>query len=212
MILVTGAGGHLGANLLRRLAGDGEPVRALLHTARDEATVAGLDIERLIGDLRDPAIAAAAVRGCRQVHHCAAKVATDYRDREDIFACNVLATRHLLQAALAAFHPDTVALLEKRRDAFHEQRDFLLPELRSLGFDIPVTPEGAFYIYANCERLTSDSYSFCWDVLEKAGVAIAPGLDFGNHLSKQHVRFSYPKSIPVLQEGVARIRKYLGSK
>ena len=114
------------------------------------------------------------------------------------------------QAALAAFHPDTVALLEQRRDAFRGQRDFLLPELRSLGFDIPVTPEGAFYIYANCERLTSDSYSFCWDLLEKAGVAIAPGLDFGNYLSKQHVRFSYPKSIPVLAEGVKRLKAYLG--
>ena len=114
------------------------------------------------------------------------------------------------QAALAAFHPDTVALLEKRRDAFREQRDFLLPELRSLGFDIPVTPEGAFYIYANCERLTDDSYKFCWDLLEKAGVAIAPGLDFGDHRAKQHVRFSYPKSIPVLAEGVKRLKAYLG--
>jgi aspartate/methionine/tyrosine aminotransferase len=114
------------------------------------------------------------------------------------------------RAALAAFHPDTVALLEKRRDAFREQRDFLLPELRTLGFDIPVTPEGAFYIYANCERLTDDSYKFCWDLLEKAGVAIAPGLDFGDHRAKQHVRFSYPKSIPVLADGVARLRKYLG--
>ena len=102
MILVTGAGGHLGANLLRRLVANGEQVRALLHTPRDQATIAGLDIERLIGDLRDPAVAAAAVQGCQQVHHCAAKVSTDYRDREDIFACNVLATRHLLQAALAA--------------------------------------------------------------------------------------------------------------
>ncbi len=113
------------------------------------------------------------------------------------------------QAALAAFHPDTVALLETRRDAFRAQRDFLLPELRKLGFDIPVTPEGAFYIYANCERLTADSYQFCWDLLEKAGVAVAPGLDFGNHLAKQHVRFSYPKSIPVLQEGVERLRRFL---
>ena len=114
------------------------------------------------------------------------------------------------QAALAAFDPQTVALLEKRRDAFRDQRDFLLPELRNLGFDIPVTPEGAFYIYANCERLTSDSYGFCWDLLEKAGVAVAPGLDFGDHRAKQHVRFSYPKSIPVLAEGVKRLRKYLG--
>ena len=114
------------------------------------------------------------------------------------------------KAALAAFHPDTTALLEQRRDAFRAQRDFLVPELRGLGFDIPVMPEGAFYIYANCERLTSDSYQFCWDVLEKAGVAIAPGIDFGEYRAKQHVRFSYPKPIPVLAEGVERLRAYLG--
>jgi len=113
------------------------------------------------------------------------------------------------QAALAAFHPDTMALLEQRRDAFKAQRDFLLPELRALGFDIPVTPEGAFYIYANCERLTDDSYRFCWDLLEKIGVAIAPGIDFGSHKARQHVRFSYPKPIPVLEEGVRRLREYL---
>jgi len=114
------------------------------------------------------------------------------------------------KAALAAFHPDTIALLEQRRDAFRAQRDFLVPQLRGLGFDIPVTPEGAFYIYANCDRLTDDSYRFCWDVLEKAGVAIAPGVDFGTHRAKKHVRFSYPKSIAVLQEGVGRLRRYLG--
>lgn len=114
------------------------------------------------------------------------------------------------QAALAAFHPDTLALLEQRRDAFKAQRDFLLPALRNLGFDIPVTPEGAFYIYANCERLTDDSYKFCWDLLEKAGVAVAPGIDFGSHKARGHVRFSYPKAIPVLEQGIERLRKYLG--
>jgi aspartate/methionine/tyrosine aminotransferase len=114
------------------------------------------------------------------------------------------------KAALAAFHPDTVALLEQRRDAYRAQRDFLLPKLRNLGFEIPVTPEGAFYIYANCERLTGDSYKFCWDLLEKSGVAVTPGIDFGDHRARQHVRFSYPKSIPVLADGVERLRKYLG--
>jgi len=102
MILVTGAGGHLGANLLRRLVAEGEPTRALLHTGRDEPAIAGLGVERMIGDLRDPAVAVAVVAGCRQVYHCAAKVSTTYGDRDEIFACNVLATRHLLQAALAA--------------------------------------------------------------------------------------------------------------
>jgi aspartate/methionine/tyrosine aminotransferase len=114
------------------------------------------------------------------------------------------------KAALAAFHPDTLALLEQRRNTFKAQRDFLLPALRSLGFDIPVTPEGAFYIYANCERLTDDSYGFCRDLLEKGGVAVAPGIDFGDHKAKQHVRFSYPKPIPILEEGIGRLRKYLG--
>lgn len=113
------------------------------------------------------------------------------------------------KAALAAFHPDTVALLEQRRDAYRAQRDFLLPALRELGFGIPVTPEGAFYIYANCERLTDDSYRFCWDLLEKAGVAVTPGIDFGVHHARQHVRFSYPKSLEVLQMGIERMRKFL---
>jgi aspartate/methionine/tyrosine aminotransferase len=112
-------------------------------------------------------------------------------------------------AALAAFSPEAIALHEARREAFRAQRDFLLPRLRELGFDIPVVPEGAFYIYANCSRLTRDSYAFCHDVLENAGVAIAPGIDFGAHRAAEHVRFSYPKPIPVLAEGVERLRRYL---
>ncbi len=113
------------------------------------------------------------------------------------------------QAAISAFSQDAVAVHEARREAFREQRDFLLPHLKRLGFEIPVVPEGAFYIYANCARLTDDSYPFCLDILEKAGVAIAPGLDFGSHRAAQHVRFSYPKPIPVLAEGIERLERYL---
>jgi aspartate/methionine/tyrosine aminotransferase len=112
-------------------------------------------------------------------------------------------------AALAAFEPDTIALLEERRGLYRAQRDFLLPALKEMGFEIPVTPEGAFYIYANCSRFTDDSYAFCWDVLERAGVAITPGLDFGDNDPRHHVRVSYPKPIPVLEEGVRRLREYL---
>ncbi len=113
------------------------------------------------------------------------------------------------EAAIAAFSPEAVAVHEQRREAFRAQRDYLLPELRRLGFDIPVEPEGAFYLYANCERFTADSYRFCLDALEQAGVAIAPGLDFGSHRAAAHVRFSYPKPIPVLAEGVARLETWL---
>ncbi|NIO43829.1 MAG: pyridoxal phosphate-dependent aminotransferase [Burkholderiales bacterium] len=113
------------------------------------------------------------------------------------------------QAALAAFNSETLAILEENRYKFQQQRDYLLPALRDLGFDIPVEPQGAFYIYANCSKFTQDSYGFCWDVLEKAGVAIAPGIDFGQHRAGEHVRFSYPKPVPVLEEGVRRLRQYL---
>jgi len=116
------------------------------------------------------------------------------------------------QAAIAAFSPEAVRIHEERREAFRAQRDFLLPRLRALGFEIPVEPQGAFYIYANCEKITPDSYAFCQDVLENAGVAITPGLDFGTHGASRHVRFSYPKPVDVLAEGVARLERYLRSR
>jgi aspartate/methionine/tyrosine aminotransferase len=114
------------------------------------------------------------------------------------------------QAALAAFSSPVMAELECNRERFRAQRDYLLPELRRLGFEIPVTPQGAFYVYANAARLTRDSFAFCHDLIETAGVAVAPGLDFGEHRAAEHVRFSYPKPIPVLEEGVRRLRSYLG--
>jgi aspartate/methionine/tyrosine aminotransferase len=116
-----------------------------------------------------------------------------------------------MQAALAVFQPAVLDELERNRAAFQAQRDYLLPELVKLGFDIPVIPQGAFYIYANCSRLTGDSYRFCLDLLETAGVAVAPGLDFGDNQAAAHVRFSYPKPIPVLAEGVRRLQDYLSN-
>lgn len=112
-------------------------------------------------------------------------------------------------AALAAFEPQTLAILDERKAAFRERRDFLLPALRELGFEIPVTPQGAFYIYADCSRFTSDSYRFALDLLENAGVAITPGIDFGFYRPDRHVRFAYTTSLPKLQEGVARLHRYL---
>jgi aspartate/methionine/tyrosine aminotransferase len=113
-------------------------------------------------------------------------------------------------AALAAFALETVAILEQRREEFRRRRDFLLPALRELGFGIPITPEGAFYVYADCSRFTDDSQRFALDLLERAGVAITPGLDFGRHRPDRHVRFAYTTSMERLAEGVARLRRHLG--
>lgn len=112
-------------------------------------------------------------------------------------------------AALAAFEPETLAILDKRREAFRERRDFLLPALRELGFEIPVEPRGAFYIYANCARFTNDSYAFAEQLLEQAGVAVTPGRDFGANAPEQHLRFAYTTSLDRLEEGVKRLASFL---
>ncbi|OGA48415.1 MAG: aminotransferase [Betaproteobacteria bacterium RIFCSPLOWO2_12_FULL_62_58] len=112
-------------------------------------------------------------------------------------------------AALAAFEPETLTILNARREEFRSRRDYLVPALRGLGFDVPCLPQGAFYVYAGCGSLTRDSYAFARDLLEQAGVAITPGIDFGAHTPERHVRFAYTNSIEHLQEGVRRIGEFL---
>src|SRR5262249_41068112 len=106
-ILVTGATGHLGANLVRRLlpAGplvrrllaDGQEVRALLRDAgdaNDARAVEGLDVERAYGDLRDLDAMRAAVRGVTRVYHTGAKVSTLPGEEQEIYDINVMGTRN----------------------------------------------------------------------------------------------------------------------
>jgi nucleoside-diphosphate-sugar epimerase len=99
-VLVTGGSGHLGANLVRRLLDEGQRVRALERRGGSGDAMAGLDVEMAWGDLRDPAAVRAAVRGCQRVYHCAAKVSSAEGQQREIYASNVLGTRHLLRAAL----------------------------------------------------------------------------------------------------------------
>jgi aspartate/methionine/tyrosine aminotransferase len=112
-------------------------------------------------------------------------------------------------AALAALQPDTLVILDQRREAFRQRRDYLLPALRDIGFDIPMSPQGAFYLYANCERFTTDSFQFATTLLEEIGVAVTPGLDFGNNQPEKHLRFAYTTSRERLEEGVQRLKAYL---
>ena len=113
------------------------------------------------------------------------------------------------RAALACFKPATAAIVEQRRAVFAARRDFLVPALRELGFGVPVMPAGGFFVYADCSRFTDDTEKFCRDVLEGAGVAFTPGIDFGVHRARQHVRLAYTIDQRKLEEGVARLRDFL---
>ncbi len=112
-------------------------------------------------------------------------------------------------AALAAFSPATLTELEARKSELRARRDFLLPALRKLGFVMPVTPQGAFYLYADCSRFTSSSQIFASELLEHANVAVTPGIDFGHHLPEQHIRIAYTQTLPRLAEAMIRIERFV---
>ncbi|RLJ63807.1 pyridoxal phosphate-dependent aminotransferase [Sulfurisoma sediminicola] len=109
-------------------------------------------------------------------------------------------------AALAAFSPETTIILEARRAEFRARRDLLLPGLRELGFRVDAEPQGAFYIYADIGTLGEDSHALAGRLIEEAGVAATPGLDFGTNAPQRHMRFAYTVGTDKLSEGLARMR------
>lgn len=112
-------------------------------------------------------------------------------------------------AALSAFSPETMGILEQRRTEFKQRRDYLVPALRDLGFGINHAPSGAFYVYADVKKFTDNCEDFCWQLLREHGVACTPGIDFGHHRASHHVRFSYTEPLERLKLGVERIRQAL---
>ena len=108
-------------------------------------------------------------------------------------------------AAVAAFSPESLSILEERRREFARRRDFLLPELRKAGLAVPAEPHGAFYVYADCGR---DSRAFARDLLESEAVAATPGADFGANQTQRHVRFAYTRSMADIEEAALRIARF----
>lgn len=130
---------------------------------------------------------------------------------QNLFICPSTIAQH---AALACFHPESIAIYEARRSEFKRRRDFLVPALRALGFKVPVMPDGAFYVYADISELphkaSADSAAFCMDVLRDASVAIVPGADFGFAAPLQHVRLSYATEYLRIEQAVERLARLLG--
>jgi aspartate/methionine/tyrosine aminotransferase len=112
-------------------------------------------------------------------------------------------------AALAAFTPEALAIMEAQRQELQQRRDFLLPALRELGFEIQADPQGAFYIYANATRFGMDAQTLCREMLDKTGVTFTPGIDFGSYQADTHVRFAYTCNVARLEQAVERLAKFL---
>jgi aspartate/methionine/tyrosine aminotransferase len=138
-------------------------------------------------------------------------VAVIERLAQNLFICPSTIAQH---AALACFEPESIALYEARRAEFKARRDYFIPALRDLGFSIPVEPDGAFYVWADCSELCArlgleSSWEFAFEVMHCAHVAITPGRDFGTATTARFVRFSTASSMQQLETAIQRLRAML---
>lgn len=131
---------------------------------------------------------------------------------QNLFICPSTVAQH---AALACFAPESIAEYERRRSEFRARRDWFIPQLQSMGLQVPVMPDGAFYAWADCgeaaRRLgVEGSWDFAFAVMRGAHVAVTPGRDFGHAETGRFIRFSTASSMAQLQEAAARLRDLLG--
>jgi len=113
--------------------------------------------------------------------------------------------------ALACFSDDTLSVFEQRREAFRVRRDFLVKSLESTGLTVPAKPDGAFYVYADVTRFSNNSEQLVKDLLENAGVALVPGIDFGPTHASSKVRLAYTIGLDRLEQAMDRLGKFLRS-
>lgn len=120
----------------------------------------------------------------------------------------ISAAAFVQRAGIAALRQTEKEVREMVR-TYNSRRMLLLKGLRGIGLPVPVDPKGAFYVLVDARHLDTDSHRLAFDILERAGVAVTPGIDFGPS-AEGHLRFSYANSAENLAEGISRLSAYIG--
>lgn len=136
-----------------------------------------------------------------------AHIRTVERLAQNLFICPPHASQIAALAALEATDE-----LEANRAVYADNRRLMLDGLPKAGFTRIAPPDGAFYIYADVSDLTDDSLSFAAELLEEAGVAVTPGLDFDPARGAQTLRFSYARATADIAEGLHRLQTYMAAR
>ena len=124
--------------------------------------------------------------------------------QQNFFICASSLAQRAGIAALEETGPDVAEM----KRIYNQRRKFMVRRLREMGFGITVEPTGAFYVFANAQHFSGDSYALAFDILEKAHVGVTPGIDFGPS-GEGYLRFSYANSLQKIAEGLERIERYL---
>ncbi|KGJ21878.1 pyridoxal phosphate-dependent aminotransferase [Paracoccus sanguinis] len=115
-------------------------------------------------------------------------------------------------AALAALSPEGEAEAQANLAVYAENRRLLLDRLPAIGFDRIAPPDGAFYLYADVSALTDDSAALAAEILESAGVAVTPGIDFDPVRGRQTLRFSYAGATDEIALGLERLAAWMAAR
>ena len=127
--------------------------------------------------------------------------------QQNLFICAPSTAQKAGIAALKEAKPD----VDLMRSIYNERRVYIIERLKNMGFVIHTEPQGAFYVFCDARRFTTDSYRFAFDILEKAHVGITPGIDFGSG-GEGFVRFSYANSLKNIQTAMDRLEAYLNTR
>jgi len=107
---------------------------------------------------------------------------------------------------------DCDAELRGNLEVYRKNRALMLEGLPKAGFDKIAPPDGAFYVYADVSELTADSRALAAEILDKAGVAVTPGLDFDPLRGATTLRFSYARATADIEEGLARLARFMAAR
>ncbi len=124
--------------------------------------------------------------------------------QQNFFICANSFVQHAGVAALRGAQEHVKEMVA----SYDKRRRYILKRLREIGFGVKSEPKGAYYVLANAGEFGSNSLELSRRILEEAGVAVTPGIDFGNG-AEGYLRFSYANNLDNIREGLSRVDRYL---
>jgi len=113
-------------------------------------------------------------------------------------------------AGVAALE-EAAADVQRMVEIYDERRRYMIDRIQKMGFRLPVEPAGAFYLLVNARHLEEKSYDLAFEILEKAGVGVTPGIDFGANV-EGYLRFSYANHLDRIKEGLDRLERFIETR
>jgi aspartate/methionine/tyrosine aminotransferase len=139
-------------------------------------------------------------------------VPQDHVRRVERLAQNMFICAPHAAQKLALYAMDCAPELDRNRAVYAANRDLMIAGLQDAGLADFAPPDGAFYIYVDVSDYTDDALGFAAEILEQAGVAVTPGLDFDAARGHHWLRFSYARATADIVEGLARLKTFMQAR